>query len=681
MRIDFGVGDEVTYRDLPWRIESISLIAIGLVDRASGDRVTVDRLALEDENPTESRVPREFTWLDTNDVGLDLTADELRIGLKVIEVIEAASDAHQELSAPGEPKYSKAERAARARAELSTKHGIEIAASTWRSYEKRCREGAGVACARDGRRADTAKVIDRASPALIEVCRAFLEKQRTRSTMNVNAQVAEVEHAFFIAHPDRADELLPTRVLGRLLVELGGAFQPAIEAKTRLNTTTKGWMLGSTVPVGPGWEVQADSTRMDCLVRLDDDRVVRPNLTILQDKFSRSIVGFGIKETNRAIDVVLMAAGHMLPIVRRREMYSHLDYDRLRDLNLDWLCEIDGPTDWMHDVRRNAIRISRVVTDNALDFVGGPVTAGFHYLGIMHAPVSMGTGSDKGMVEANLGSISTLFLQHLNGYTGRNTAHRGRHPERDSVLDLDELVYLFDAWVTIVWQNRRHEGLTDPYYPRAAPMSPNLALASALPFTGSLPKSITFDDYVRLLVAEGRVVTAMGIEFDSRRYDCEALNPLRPVARERKGANVRIRFHPDFKGCIWVIHPDSGELIRCDLVDPRRQAPFTRNFRDTYRALASDYSTLGDAEARRWTVVMKEAANAEHAKRNKEERRKARALELEAAHGRVRVDDAHVQAIGAPDRPNEEPGVDREVSTDDFVPFDMPYGIDWEEDE
>jgi hypothetical protein len=67
-------------------------------------------------------------------------------------------------------------------------------------------------------------------------------------------------------------------------------------------------------------------------------------------------------------------------------------------------------------------------------------------------------GSDafeKGHIEKMLGSVATTFAQFLPGYTGRNTDHRGRHPEEENLWALPELQDLLDEWIVAHFTDRR----------------------------------------------------------------------------------------------------------------------------------------------------------------------------------------------------------------------------------
>ena len=80
------------------------------------------------------------------------------------------------------------------------------------------------------------------------------------------------------------------------------------------------------------------------------------------------------------------------------------------------------------------------------------------------SPAVRDTPTDKGVVESTLGSLNTLFCQHVAGYTGPNPTRRGKNVQ--AVWTVAELQDLLDEWLIVGWANRPHDSLRDPYFPQ-----------------------------------------------------------------------------------------------------------------------------------------------------------------------------------------------------------------------
>jgi hypothetical protein len=68
-----------------------------------------------------------------------------------------------------------------------------------------------------------------------------------------------------------------------------------------------------------------------------------------------------------------------------------------------------------------------------------------------------------------------------------------------TVPDLQDLL---DEWLLAGWQQRPHDALRDPYFPRRA-ISPNDRYAALVAAAGYLPLTLTGEDYLELLPVAG----------------------------------------------------------------------------------------------------------------------------------------------------------------------------------
>src|SRR5712691_1796079 len=156
----------------------------------------------------------------------------------------------------------------------------------------------------------------------------------------------------------------------------------------------------------------------------------------------------------------------------------------------------------------------------------------------------------KPVIERTLGSVATLFAQHVAGYVGSSVERRGKNAEDAAVWSMAELQALLDEWIVAVWQNRPHDGLRDPLAPGRA-MTPNEKYAALVEMAGYVPVPLNDQDYTELLPVTWRAVNSYGIKIRHRKYDCAALNPYR---RQHSGITAK-------KG-LWEVHHDPYDVSR-----------------------------------------------------------------------------------------------------------------------
>ncbi|MEV2226914.1 Mu transposase C-terminal domain-containing protein, partial [Nocardia vinacea] len=156
----------------------------------------------------------------------------------------------------------------------------------------------------------------------------------------------------------------------------------------------------------------------------------------------------------------------------------------------------------------------------------------------------------KPVIERTLGSVATLFAQHVVGYVGSSVERRGHRAEQRAAWSMIELQDLLDEWVVTVWQNRPHDGLRDPLTPGKA-LSPNEKYAALVQAAGHVAVPLTADDYIELLPVTWRVINSYGVRLAHRTYDAKALNPYR---RQHSGV--------DDHGGRWGVHHDPYDISR-----------------------------------------------------------------------------------------------------------------------
>ena len=122
-------------------------------------------------------------------------------------------------------------------------------------------------------------------------------------------------------------------------------------------------------------------------------------------------------------------------------------------------------------------------------------------------------------------------------------------------MDRADLQDLLDEWL-LVWQQRPHDALRDPYFPRRA-MSLDEKYAALVAAAGYLPVTLSGEDYLELLPVAWRAVNDYGIRIDYRTYDAPELGPWR---RQHSGNTAR-------RG-LWEVHYDPYDLSQVHIRTP-----------------------------------------------------------------------------------------------------------------
>ncbi|TLQ47141.1 Mu transposase C-terminal domain-containing protein [Streptomyces marianii] len=342
---------------------------------------------------------------------------------------------------------------------------------------------------------------------------------------------------------------LPSRrTLYRLVAKLTAGTHTTGSAVTRRSRAH-----GAAAPFGeltvsaPGEVMQIDSTPLDVMVRLDNGVVGKVELTGMIDVATRTLMAAVLRPTTKSVDASVLLARTVTPELMRPGWVDVLKMSRSvlphrRLLTLDERLE--------HAAARPVIVPEMIVCDHGKVFVSHNFRASCRFLEIDFQPTHKGSPFEKGHIEKMLGSVATMFAQFLPGYTGRNTDHRGRHPEQENLWSLPELQELLDEWVVAQWQNRPHEGLRDPDHPGRL-FTPNQKYAALVESCGYVPVALSGQDYVELLPAAWRAVNSYGIRINNRTYDAPELGPMR-----RRDSGVTA------KRGLWEVHRDPYDVSR-----------------------------------------------------------------------------------------------------------------------
>lgn len=349
---------------------------------------------------------------------------------------------------------------------------------------------------------------------------------------------------------------LPTqRTLYRLLAKLTEGTHTTGSAVTRRSQAHgAGAPFGQLTVTAPGEVMQIDSTPMDVMVRLDNGVVGKVELTGMIDVATRTLSAAVLRPSTKSVDASVLLARTVTPELMRPGWVDVLKMSRSvlphrRLLSLDERLE--------HAAAKPVIVPEMIVCDHGKVFVSHNFRASCRFLEIDFQPTHKAAPFEKGHIEKMLGSVATMFTQFLPGHTGRNTDHRGRHPERENLWSLPELQDLLDEWIVAHWQNRPHEGLRDPDHPGKL-FTPNQKYAALVEASGYVPVALGGQDYIELLPAAWRAVNAYGIRINNRTYDAPELGPMR---RRNSGVTA--------KRGLWEVHRDPYDVSRVWVRDHR----------------------------------------------------------------------------------------------------------------
>ncbi|MGY5082341.1 Mu transposase C-terminal domain-containing protein [Streptomyces nigrescens] len=471
---------------------------------------------------------------------------------------------------------------------------------------------------------------------------------------------------------DEHVELPTERTLYRLLAKLTKGTHATGSAVTRRSKAH-----GAAAPFGeltvsaPGEVMQMDSTPMDVLVRLDNGVVGKVELTGMIDVGTRTLSAAVLRPTTKSVDASLLLARTVTPELMRPGWVDALKMSRSvlphrRLLSLDERLE--------HAAAKPVIVPETIVCDHGKVFISRNFRSSCRFLEIDFQPTWKGSPFQKGHIEKMLGSVATMFAQFLTGYTGRNTDHRGRHPERENLWSLPELQDLLDEWVVAKWQNRPHEGLRDPDHPGRL-FTPNQKYAALVEACGYVPVALSGQDYVELLPAAWRAVNPYGVRINNRTYDSSELGPmrLRDSGVTAKRGLWEVHRDPYDVSYVWVRdHRGDGSWVQATWKYLKR-APFP------FGDLAWDHvrHQLPKATEEELAQAVADLLTRAHAGPDRPApKRKPRSAEAAKAERQVaaRTKAAPPTISSPPPKPPQEPEVEAPVEEDDLAEV-IPLGL------
>lgn len=531
--------------------------------------------------------------------------------------------------------------------------GMPMPYRTLQRRLQRYRDG-GVAALGDkrtqGRKEEAfARADERVVATLRRVLRTYAGRSKTSYAVIRSDLRLELEDEY--PHPNDRPTLPSTSSVERYVKMLSGNQDPTTSAQLR-NTAAlvpKHTFRKRDV-TAPGDECQMDTTWFDAFVRMPDGSVIRPHLTTLIDKRTRSIIGFNFTDgAPVAEDHAWLIARTIVPHALRpwSAQYAELELPEM-----PWAKLLEGQ-EHSYDTYRPYIFPRRILVDNGQDYRAIVVLAACTRYGMHITETPPRTPTGKPHVERHFDTIKTMFTRHLPGYAGGNLAERGAKAEEEDVLELRTVIELFDQWVSIIWQNREHEGLTDPLEPTFA-HSPNTMYAASIEYTGQFMLPLGEEDYIALMPRVERTVQVDGISFFGRTYDSPYLAPMR-LQKDADGHSIKVAVHYDRHdpSQVWVLSATDGEWITCGWTDDAGL------LRPNERAMLHNARTLAKATTR--------FTNDDSHSFVARSRREAGALEKKLkAEAEIARKKASKRAATA----DIEPVTDRSHVVDDYLNFD-----------
>lgn len=542
-----GAGERITWRGTAYNVIAVQALAVTLRDD-NGDEVEVDTDELS--KSAEHQTSALGGWRSAPNADEYEGDEELRLWCAALDRLEVAARSHGTLSGA---VSLEAER-------LTGELGKTVSARTvWRKMRVLHEQGPGGLITRGGSTARRRK--SSIDARVIEALNAVLASRARASTVTKGAvmdQVADLvrrQHGTDVKMPSRATfyRLLNTEERGR---------HSFGSAKTRESLSlSPDEAFGRRSVLRPGEHVQIDSTVLDVMVRIDASQVARPELTIMVDVATRSILSAVLRPVGtKSMDLVVVLARAIVPYGRRPEGAR----ETRRLISTAWAGATLTDQEKYERLRLEQPFIfpETITTDNGRAYLSTHFRAVCQRLGISLNTSAPYTPTDKAHVERTFGSISSLFLQYAKGYVGRSVEYRGRDAgtRSDELITIAQMQELLEDWIAVHWQTRAHDGLRDPLEPTLI-LSPNEMCRAYRKISPELHVPLNRDDFIALLPTVQRRINRYGVTIDHRVYDSKRLKDYRqrqsPV-RSKQG-KWSIRVDPYNLHVVWL--DDNGEFV------------------------------------------------------------------------------------------------------------------------
>lgn len=449
------------------------------------------------------------------------------------------------------------------------------------------------------------------------------------STVTVKKLAADAVEEVIRRHPGEVVPMPSERTLRRCIEVLQkGRHTTGTAATRRSAANTPKRMFDSRPAIAPGHEVQVDSSPFDVFALGDDGKPFRAKLTIMLDKATQSIIATSVNVGGtKGVDLAFMLAQCLTPRPARPDGGRLANETELR--HMPWAQGLTADEVERYDFTRPFIKPHRIMIDNGKDYRSDVFISACEQFGIDLTLSAVRTPTDKPNVERAFHTIKTMLLEHLPGYTAGSIGGRGARPESEDLLDIYTLAELVDRWVSVVWQNMRHEALRDPVHPNVV-HTPNSMYMAMFDMTGFVPVPLTEDDYIALLPTQQRTIQTDGIQLNYRRYDSVHLSPYRLQPDPTTGSpRWLVHYNPHNPAAVWVLDPETMSWITCAWMNKDAfTKPFSAAIRRTARDITEAQGGLGDTAVTQATVELIAQTRAAQAAKVREEARQQTSLKL-----------------------------------------------------
>jgi putative transposase len=435
----------------------------------------------------------------------------------------------------------------------------------------------------------------------------IIEAIREQATAEVEDAAGTVGQRFRRRVQNRLDEqfglgvvVLPQRDTFRravaLLVDLSPA-GPTPQRRSAANQPDR--LFGTVAAQRPGQVVMLDTTPLD--VRVFDpvvDDTYGLELTVALDLATRSLLAWRLTaEGTKAIDIGLLLADVMTPEPMRPGWDEALRF-AMAQTPFPRLLDIDARL--REAAARPVVYPESLLFDHGKPYQSDVLLRACRRLGISAQDSRKLKPTDKPHVESVFRTIRTQFAEHIAGYKGYNTAHRGADPDAAARWTAAEISDFFAEYIVAVYQRRHHSGLALPGFPHLR-LSPNEAYGLAVAQAGYVACPTDPNLYYELLpiVQPGRVIHPYGIELNHLTYNAEILYRYRKATSPYPGGKWPIRYDPRNLLHAYFQDPADGSwhLLRWTHALDEHQAFTDTTLREAKRLLAARRSEPSDQDA------------------------------------------------------------------------------------
>nr|WP_256487976.1 helix-turn-helix domain-containing protein [Deinococcus sp. HSC-46F16] len=454
---------------------------------------------------------------------------------------------------------------------------LDCGQSTVRRLCQRYRQH-GLAGLHDRRAEGNRKSPWKAHP-LQDVIATVSQKAQDGSTVTRKVHIQRIVRSYKDQHPGAA---LPSeRTLYRLMDGPARKHGLAHEAKTRQSkANSPKEMHFQIVASRLGEYVLIDASPWDILLRgiHHPDEARRYRMLVAFDLYHRGVVGFSLHAGEpQAVDAVyllhdILNPKHLMPGWPQDMRYPYTGVPEHVVLEQYLLAP---------DVQLTAqgfVAPSSVTIDNGAIFTSRLFQDACRRLGITVILSRPYTPTDKGAVERFFGTVEREFAAQFPGYVGHSAAHRGKEPQVEQLMWVDEFRDAFLRYYCTAYMRRPHKELFHPDHPRRK-FSPAEMFDLGLRTGGLIRVPLDADIYYQLLPSAPRKIRPDGVEMNGLMYDHPGLDPFR-------GDSQRHSFSYDPRDLRYLFHrTEEGQWLRLHRKPARfPHLPFTEGMLRAARA-------------------------------------------------------------------------------------------------